>query len=92
MIDIVLPVGGDATLALRDVRDKLTKTFGGVTMNVNSPAEGVWENDGDRDRIVVFEVMTSDLDRNRWATYRKELEARLNQGAIVLRASEVQRL
>jgi hypothetical protein len=94
LIEILLPVGDDARTILTDVRDELTEAFGGVTMHINAPAEGLWENDGnvDRDRIVVVEVMTSNLDRDWWAAYRKELEARLNQEEIVIRASETQRL
>jgi hypothetical protein len=93
-IEILVPVGNDAQLVLSDVRDKLTTTFGGVTMHVNAPAEGLWEIDGDidRDRIVVVEVMTDDLDREWWATYRKELEDRLDQQEIIIKASRIQRL
>lgn len=94
LIEILLPVGNDAQPLLTDVRDKLTETFGGVTMHVHAPAEGLWVNDGDiaGDRIVVVEVMTEILNPAWWATYRKELEDRLDQEEIVIRASEMQRL
>jgi hypothetical protein len=36
--------------------------------------------------------MTDELDRKWWAAYRKELELRLDQEEIVVRASEVERL
>lgn len=63
-------------------------------MHVNAPAEGLWVNDGDidRDRIVVVEVMTEDLNQAWWATFRKELEDRLEQEEIIIRASEILRL
>lgn len=94
LIEILLPVGSEARPLLTEVRDKLTETFGGVTMHVNAPAEGLWVNDGDidRDRIVVVEVMTEDLNQAWWATFRKELEDRLEQEEIIIRASEIRRL
>ncbi|MCB5203724.1 hypothetical protein LH464_14690 [Neorhizobium sp. T786] len=94
LIEILLPVGNDAQPVLTDVRAKLTETFGGVTMHINAPAEGLWVNGGDidRDTIVVVEVMTEDLDPAWWASYRKDLEDRLDQEEIVIRASEIQRL
>ncbi|MBB3452712.1 hypothetical protein FHT86_000968 [Rhizobium sp. BK313] len=59
------------------VRDELTTKFGGVTLHLQSPAEGLWDDDGDveHDRIVVAEAMVDDLDRSWWSSYRKELEA-----------------
>ncbi|OWV74489.1 hypothetical protein ATY76_28135 [Rhizobium sp. R339] len=94
LVEVLLPVDGDAGPILEEIRGKLTETFGGVTMHVTAPAEGLWMNEGDvdRDRIVVVEVMTDDLDRRWWAAYRKELESRLDQEEIVVRASEVERL
>ncbi|MBB4483421.1 hypothetical protein [Rhizobium etli] len=94
LVEVLLPVCDDAGHILQGVRDKLTNTFGGVTMHVNAPAEGLWKSEGDvdRDRIVVVEVMTDELDRKWWAAYRKELELRLDQEEIVVRASEVERL
>ncbi|MBB4274835.1 hypothetical protein [Rhizobium mongolense] len=94
LVEVLLPIRDDAGPILQGVRDKLTDTFGGVTMHVNAPAEGLWKSEGDvdRDRIVVVEVMTDELDRKWWAAYRKELELRLDQEEIVVRASEVERL
>ncbi len=68
--------------------------FGGVTLHVDSPAEGLWRDDGEieQDRIVVAELMTPDLDRAWWSSYRKKLEARFRQEEIVIRVIEIERL
>ncbi|ANL44540.1 hypothetical protein [Rhizobium phaseoli] len=94
LVKVLLPVGNDAGSILEPISHKLTETFGGVTMHVNAPAEGLWKNEGDVDwdRIVVVEVMTNNLDRKWWAAFRKELELALEQEEIVIRASEVERL
>jgi hypothetical protein len=71
------------------VRRELTDRFGGVTAYLRAPARGAWKTgDGDeaRDDIVIVEVMTQDLDRDWWSTYRQRLEAQLHQDAIVVRA------
>jgi hypothetical protein len=84
----------DTTATLYQVRDELTKAFGGLTMHANAPAEGLWEKDNDicRDTIVVVEVMAENLDVHWWATYRRRLEALLQQEEIVIRATEIKRL
>ena len=81
--------------AYAQVRAELTKQFGGLTAFTRAPAEGVWTNEGDRtshDDIVVFEVMTRELDHTWWERYRAELERRFNQETIVMRAIRVDML
>ncbi|WP_081593607.1 hypothetical protein [Rhizobium mesoamericanum] len=96
LVEILLPVTHtrESRANLDRLRDELTERFGGATLHVDSPAEGIWDDDGEveRDRIVVAEVMTDDLDRTWWASYRKELEARFRQEEIVVRASEIEHL
>ena len=46
----------------------------------------------DHDDIVVIEVMTDDLDSTWWAAFRSELEERLDQEEIVIRATAIERL
>jgi hypothetical protein len=50
--------------------------FGGVTAFLRSPALGLWKTDDDvtRDEVVMFEVMSPDLDEQWWLEYRKKLE------------------
>ena len=70
-------------------------TFGGVTAYMQAPAEGVWEDEEGKvrqDRVVILEVMTPDLDRAWWARYKRQLEKRFRQDAIVIRASAIETL
>jgi hypothetical protein len=83
-------------LAFRRVSSELAHEFGGLTAFTRAPAEGVWkEHDNARpinDDIVVFEVMTEELDRAWWRAYRTELERRFRQGLVVVRAQEIEQL
>jgi hypothetical protein len=77
------------------VRQELTDRFGGVTTFLRSPGEGFWrmaENAINRDDVVIFEVMTDELDRPWWVQYRRELEQRFRQIELVIRASLIERL
>ena len=74
-----------------EVRDELVERFGGLTAYNRSPAEGLWESgDGtQRDDVVILEVMAPSLDRPWWESFRRQLEDRFEQEAIVVRAMEV---
>ncbi|MDX6271784.1 MAG: hypothetical protein QOD28_3007 [Acidobacteriota bacterium] len=76
------------------VRDELIKKFGGVTAFRSSPAEGIWKEGGEisRDAIIIFEVMTGELAREWWTTYRAELETRFRQEKMIVRASRIEQL
>lgn len=95
LIEIFLPVtSGDAQSAIEAVREELVGRFGGATLHVNSPAEGLWKDDGEveNDRIVVAEVMAEDLDTIWWRSYRERLEAMFDQNEILIRATECIRI
>lgn len=76
------------------VRTEMTDRFGGVTAFVQSPAVGMWkEQDGvQRDRMILFEVMVKQLNREWWHNYRLELEDRFRQDTVVVRATMVEQL
>ena len=76
------------------LRDELTKKFGGVTAFLSSPAEGRWKDGGEisRDEIVLFEVMTEELDRRWWQNFRAELESRFRQEKMIVRAIRIELL
>lgn len=77
------------------VRRELTERFGGVTAYMRSPAAGLWKRDDgtvDRDQMVMVEVMVDELDRAWWDDYRRQLEARFSQEAIVARAIAIESL
>ena len=79
----------------RKIREVLTERFGGLTAYARAPAEGLWEEASgrkQRDDIVVYEVMTEELDRQWWKEYRQELEQRFRQRELVVRAHEISRL
>jgi hypothetical protein len=101
LIQLLLPLyhnDGRATHGneLRRVRDELTERFGGLTVYSRAPAEGLWEEprEGERvrDDVVIYEVMVHLLDVEWWRTYRESLERRLGQEELVVRALEIQRL
>ena len=71
-----------------EIRAKLTRVFGGLTAYNRAPAEGLWESGSGvkHDNIVVIEVMVDTLDRTWWKDYKRELEHRLRQDQIVVRA------
>jgi hypothetical protein len=77
------------------VRSELADAYGGVTAFLRSPAVGLWEDDSgevQRDDVVLFEIMTDDLDRSWWQRYRHDLEHRFRQQAILIRATDVETL
>jgi hypothetical protein len=79
----------------RAVRQELTDRFGGVTAFLRSPALGLWKDDDDkvsRDDVVMFEVMTEELDESWWADYRQTLEQKFKQEELVVRALSVVKL
>ena len=76
------------------VRSELTDRFGGVTAFLRSPAVGLWktENDVSRDEVVMFEVMTPDLDEDWWFEYRTQLQKKFRQEELLICAFEVKKL
>jgi hypothetical protein len=94
LVQILLPLydneghAFDASEYVR-LRAELADRFGGVTAYTRAPARGVWKGEtGEttRDDIVIFEVMTKDLDREWWIDFRKELETHFRQESLIVRA------
>jgi len=100
LIQLLLPVydnsGSQFPLAhYSAVRDERTDRFGGLTAYTRAPAQGLWQEPAGtprRDDIIVYEVMTANLDRAWWAEYRRTLERRFNQEELVVRSQEFERL
>ena len=72
------------------LRAELADRFCGVTSYTRAPARGVWKDEvggTSRDDIVIFEVMTPELDRDWWTSFRKDLERRFHQDSLIVRAS-----
>ena len=76
---------------LRGIRSELVDRFGGLTAFTRAPAEGLWTTQGgvSRDEIVIFEVMAAVLDEAWWHDYRRDLEKRLRQELMVIRAQPI---
>ncbi len=96
LIQILLPVRDQAgqpfpKQLFDDVRADLAAHFGGVTAFTRSPADGVWEQDGElvHDDVVIFEVMTDHIEREFWRLYRLELQQTFNQDLIPIRAQKI---
>ncbi len=99
LIEILLPLRDNeghpfAAAAYRTLRDELSERYGGVTAFTRAPAEG--ESKAARgkvhDDIVVYEVMTEEIDRHWWKLYREGLEKAFRQDEIVVRALAFEKL
>jgi hypothetical protein len=94
LVQILLPVYDNEGQAFDaheyvQLRSELADRFGGVTAYTRAPARGMWKDDtGEtaRDDIVIFEVMTGELDSEWWTRFRKALEQRFRQENVVVRA------
>lgn len=78
-----------------NVRKTLTERFGGVTAFLRSPAVGLWKEDRDNvihDEVVMFEVISPELDKNWWEKYRIELQNRFRQDELLVWASSILKL
>jgi hypothetical protein len=96
LVQLLLPLYDNsgrpfAPAKLNRVKTLLTRSFGGITMFRRSPAEGLSEEGSGvvRDDIVIFEVMTAQLDRQWWKNYRGRLEKQFSQDRIIVRASPI---
>ena len=77
------------------VREDLTNRFGGVTAFVRSSAVGLWKENSDdtnRDEVVMFEVLSDELDKDWWPSYRRELQNKFRQEELLIWASTITRL
>src|SRR5579884_3032862 len=80
---------------LGDIRAELVEKFGGLTAYSRAPADGFWQSEEgqvEQDAIVVIEVMTEETDRQWWRDFRARLEKLLEQQAVLIRSSAVERL
>jgi hypothetical protein len=81
-----------------ELRAELTERFGGLTAYTRAPAEGLWSDENaaegppQRDDVIVYEVMTGELDHAWWGVLRAQLERRFRQEELVVRALPITRL
>jgi len=94
LVQLFLPLRDDNGRAFDkalfgEVRAALAERFGGSTAFVRSPAAGLWEDPAgtlERDDVVLVEVQVDALDPAWWRDYRRTLEQRFQQEAILVRA------
>ncbi|WP_376706041.1 hypothetical protein RQ479_29635 [Mesorhizobium sp. ISC25] len=73
------------------IKEELAQQFAGVTAFLQAPAEGLWRQGGEcsNDEIVIFEVMTEEIDLRAWRTRRADLERRFRQDEVIIRYSSI---
>ena len=99
LIEIFLPLASGSGEPIPDsissvLKEELVDRFRGVTSYSRVPAEGLWAN-GDKveaDSVIVWEVMTDDLDKDWWKSFRARIEKLLRQEELLVRATKVDRL
>ena len=99
VVEIFLPVTyGDGSPIPAEIfevlKQELAEKFGGVTVYSRSPAEGLWQKGGQKEReaIVIFEVMTDRVEKDWWSEFRGRLEALLRQEEVRIRSKRAARL
>lgn len=95
LVEIFLPLADQAgetfpAEMFSQVMEELKRKFGGVTVYDRSPAKGKTVTSSDD--IVIFEVMTDELERAWWACCRTRLEAKFAQDEVLIRAARIERL
>lgn len=71
------------------LKTELTEKFGGITTYTRSPASGFWKEDDDNivhDDIIIYEVMTEELDLIWWKAFKLRLEVHFKQEEIIVRS------
>ena len=77
------------------VRENLTDRFGGVTAFVRSPAVGLWKDDVEdvsHDEVVMFEVISNELNEGWWEEYRIKLQEKFRQKELLVWATSISAL
>lgn len=73
-------------------KKELVKVFGGISVFGQLPVAGTWENgkgEQEKDKLIVFEVMTSVIDKAYWKALRKSLEKKFAQELVVIRSLSI---
>ncbi len=92
LVQILLPCADNSGKAFpqedfEQVKAGLAERFEGVTAYLQAPAEGLWRK-GRRlapDDIIIFEVMTDQLDLAEWRERRVRYETHFRQERLIIR-------
>ena len=93
LVQLLLPVIGNAQSALSETRRELAERFDGLTAYLRSPATGLWtapDGHQERDDVVMVEVVTPTFDRAWWGAYAQTLAKRFNQESVHVRALAIE--
>jgi hypothetical protein len=97
LVQVLLPLADNrgkriSHAAFIEVKNELSRRFGGVTAYVQSPAEGQWIDKGRKvlDEVITVEVMTDASHRKWWKRYKKTLEEKFRQEQIVIRMHKIE--
>ena len=78
-----------------ELQHELSERFGGVTLYPRAPASGVWKNSESEkqvDDLVVFEVMTPEVEKQWCRSYCAKLEVAFRQEKVMVRAYDIELL
>nr|WP_295932985.1 hypothetical protein [uncultured Dyadobacter sp.] len=78
-----------------NLREELSSKFGGLTIYNRSPVKGLWkEVDGATvaDEMIIFEVMTENVDDRYWEDLKRRLEAAFSQEEIMMRYYDISKV
>jgi hypothetical protein len=100
LIEIFLPTRDNdgnrfARREYERVEDTLIQQFDGFTAHRQAPAKGLWKSPTDEvseDDMVIYEVMTTEIDRIWWKEYRRRLESQFRQEQILVRSHSIEML
>lgn len=94
LIEVFLPLdkGSGAPVnaeRIEAIVKELADRFGGATAFTREPADGLWKRSAvvERDRIVIVEVMVSEVDGAWWHSLRRRLEEEFEQQEILIRVT-----
>jgi hypothetical protein len=99
LVQVLLPLYSGAgrpipSRLLKRTARELTEKFGGLTAHTRAPVEGVWKKAGRRvkDDLLIYEVLTTRLDRRWWKACRGRLERDFEQDKVQITVYTVQQL
>ncbi len=97
LIQLLLPLCDEAGQAFPEkyytaIKKKLTEKFRGVTAYIQSPATGLWRESAQKttsDKLIIYEVMVSEIDTSFWKSYKAQLEKQFRQKELIIRRSKI---
>jgi hypothetical protein len=97
LIQVFIPLaGGDGKRFPRSHFEALEETlvaeFTGFTSYPRAPASGLWKGPNaevQQDDLIIYEIMTDNVEDDWWKTFRQSLEELFQQDKILIRSQLV---